>query len=62
MNDLYADNCKYRSFTGKSASEYTSGKLTKLKYVSKDYIPAGKQEQPNGNLDVCSQLEKQGVV
>ena len=62
MNDLRADNHKYRSFMVKFADEYTSDDLTKLKYVSKDHIPAGKMEQLNRTLDVFSQLEQQGLV
>ena len=53
---------EYCSFMVKFADEYTSDDLTRLKYVSKDYIPAGKMEQLRTALEIFSQFEQQGLL
>ena len=55
-------NREYRKFMVRFADECTCDDLSKLKYVSKDHIPAGKMEQLSTALNVFSQLERQGLV
>lgn len=60
--NLFIPHREYRSFMVRFSNEFTDHDLTSLKYVLKDYIPAGRMEQLRTTLDVFSQLEERGLL
>ncbi|XP_028392517.1 uncharacterized protein LOC114517069 [Dendronephthya gigantea] len=60
--DIRAEMTEYRSFMVGFANEFTDDDLRSIKYVLKDYIPAGKMEQLCTALQVFSRLEELGLL